>query len=759
MHSIGLFRTMSGSVSVLACLAAFLLPVDRFALATEEPVISHALRVRIEPEAHSLQAHDRMVIPGALVTDPVEITLNDALTVTSASPGLSLRVIRAHTAVAGAGMDRAEQGDDSSIRVNVYRVIGAVPGHVLMLDLDYGGLVNHPVSELASQYSRGFSESPGLIEARGAFLAGSTHWVPEIANTKIRYRLETDLPAEWKSVSEGVREATARPTNPSARIRDVWRVDTPTEQVHLIAAHFTEYERDAGGVKAYAFLRTPDAALASRYLEATGRYLAMYQTALGQYPYGKFALVENFWETGYGMPSFTLLGEQIIRFPFILTSSYPHELLHNWWGNGVFVDFAGGNWCEGLTAYLADHLIAEQQGQGAVHRRDILARVTDYVTPRNDLPLQRFLSRHDAPSEAIGYGKGAMMWNMLRAQVGDAQFLASLRRFYRDNVFRSASFDDIRRAFERTTGEDFAPFFAQWVGGTGVPALALTGASRSGNQVSVTIAQTQAAPLFSLDVPVVVQTTHGASMRKVALSRASATVTASFDLDAPATRVDVDPQFEVYRRLSPLETPPALSKAFGAEQVLIVVPAGGRDGIYAGLLRAWARAGVHIVEDSEIKALPTDRPVWVIGRSNRFLPEFASALGRPGAALDAEGLRVGDALYPSDTKSLVVVARNVSNPSTVLVYVSAPSAAAADGLARKLPHYGKYSWLVFGGSAPDNEAKGEWTTAESPLTHVFEAGAAPPVIPARKALADLPPVFGAARLHADVNWLAAPAGD
>jgi len=43
-----------------------------------------------------------------------------------------------------------------------------------------------------------------------------------------------------------------------------------------------------------------------------------------------------------------------------------------------------------LTAYLADHLIAEQRGQGADHRRAILQRVTDYVTPENDFPLSRF---------------------------------------------------------------------------------------------------------------------------------------------------------------------------------------------------------------------------------------------------------------------------------------------------------------------------------------------------------------------------------
>lgn len=98
----------------------------------------------------------------------------------------------------------------------------------------------------------------------------------------------------------------------------------------------------------------------------------MYRKLIGPYPYWKFALIENFWETGYGMPSFTLLGPQVIRFPFILHSSYPHELLHNWWGNSVYVDFKKGNWCEGLTAYLADHLIQEQRGQGDSYRRATL---------------------------------------------------------------------------------------------------------------------------------------------------------------------------------------------------------------------------------------------------------------------------------------------------------------------------------------------------------------------------------------------------
>ena len=129
--------------------------------------------------------------------------------------------------------------------------------------------------------------------------------------------------------------------------------------MHLIAADFTEYSVQSDDVEVMAYLRTPDSNLATKYMDATERYLQLYEHMLGEYPYSKFALIENFWETGYGMPSFTLLGEQIIRFPFILESSYPHEILHNWWGNGVYLDYGSGNWSEGLTAYLADHLFRE----------------------------------------------------------------------------------------------------------------------------------------------------------------------------------------------------------------------------------------------------------------------------------------------------------------------------------------------------------------------------------------------------------------
>ena len=40
--------------------------------------------------------------------------------------------------------------------------------------------------------------------------------------------------------------------------------------------------------------------------------------------------------------------------------------------------------------------------------------------------------------------------------------------------------------------------------------------------------------------------------------------------------------------------------------------------------------------------------------------------------------------------------------------VCADNPAALAGLARKLPHYGKYSYVAFKGDEPTNDAKGQW---------------------------------------------------
>jgi len=85
--------------------------------------------------------------------------------------------------------------------------------------------------------------------------------------------------------------------------------------------------------------------------------------------------------------------------------------------------------------------------------------------------------------------------------------------------------------------------------------------------------------------------------------------------------------------------------------------------------------------------------------------------------------------------------RSPADAGQVAAFVASADPGALPGLARKLPHYGKYSLLGFEGDAPSNIAKETWPVPISPLTAVLRAGS-PPVargkLPPRPPLAPAP---------------------
>jgi hypothetical protein len=146
------------------------------------------------------------------------------------------------------------------------------------------------------------------------------------------------------------------------------------------------------------------------------RHIGRYEALHGPYPFAKFAVVENFFPTGYGFPSFTLLGSRVLRLPFIPDTSLRHEVAHCWWGNGVFVDANGGNWCEGLTTYVADYLSKEEHSfeEARGYRLRTLEKYALLAAGAQDFPLSTFRSRYNPASQAVGYGKAMFVFHMMR---------------------------------------------------------------------------------------------------------------------------------------------------------------------------------------------------------------------------------------------------------------------------------------------------------------------------------------------------------
>ena len=371
--------------------------------------------------------------------------------------------------------------------------------------------------------------------------------------------------------------------------------DKPSNQICLAGNTWIEYSVDYGKVKITVFLLNEDTDLAQKYLGATGGYIRMYEEIIGEFPYEKFDIVENFWETGYGMPSFTLLGSKVIRFPWVLGTSYPHELLHNYWANSVYVDSKGGNWSEGITTYMADYLLKEKKGQGKEFRRSCLKKYTDYVNEANDFPVSDFISKTDNASEAIGYSKVLMMNHMLRVKYGNSIFKKAYSDFYMSNKFSLASFADIRNSFEKATGDNLGKFFRQWIDRKGAPFLKLgkTDIKRKdvGYSLTFDIIQSQEGDVFSINIPVYIYLEGSKIIEKRFVELDSRRKAFKIHFDKRPVRIEVDPYYEIMRKLDDKEVPPSLSSLMGTRKWTMVLPSESKDySSYKMIAQGWVNS-------------------------------------------------------------------------------------------------------------------------------------------------------------------------
>ncbi|HUI68019.1 MAG TPA: M20/M25/M40 family metallo-hydrolase [Nitrospirota bacterium] len=710
-------------------------------------LIHHALTVSLRPSEHRLTATDTITVPGD--QRDIRFVLH---------AGLNPESIDAHVRIA--------KGEDQLGPVPLESFVVTLPAGVKTFSIRYAGTIYHPVEPTGKEQARGFDQTAGSISEDGVYLAGSSVWYPQFGPKLVTFTLDIELPKGWSAVSEGSGLVSGKGKGIS-KVR--WDSPEPVDEIHLIASRFTEYSKTSGSLTAMVFLRTPDEALANKYLDATVRYIAMYSRLIGPYPYTKFALVENFWETGFGMPSFTLLGPTVLRLPFIINTSYPHEILHNWWGNSVYPVYEKGNWSEGLTAYLADHLMKEQQGAGADYRLTTLQKYADYVLGGRDFPLTQFTSRHSPATEAVGYGKALMFFHMLRLELGDKAFVDAIRDFYKKYKFYFATFTDLEKSFEAVSGKNLKPEFDQWITKTGAPELKLSDATEvkrgDGYMVTARLDQVQPGDSYLLHIPVAVTMEGKDRAYQTVVDMKGKKLDLSLTVPYRPLRLDIDPEFDVFRRLDREEIPPAISLALGAKKMLVLLPASARKELlraYETFAKTLADSGPDEVDaklDSEVKKLPTDRTVTILGWENRFFEKTLPAWNGYETAFTKQNVKIGKTEIPKGNHSFVLTARDPENKDMALMFIAADRAESLPGLGRKLPHYHKYSYLAFEGDEPANVVKGRWPVVDSPMTaflpgkegaiaHVEIGKLAP-----REALASVPTEYSEERMMEIVKYL------
>ncbi len=641
--------------------------------ASAEKKLHHDLEMTLDPAASTIELIDR-----------IEVTGHTTLALKLA-PGLDF-----------VGASIGEEAVEPN-RENGVLWIELPEGKASTVTLSYGGV-------LQSRDDRG-SLSP-LLTADGGFLPYGLGWLANggAEDDWVTYELTIDTPAPYQAIATGemIQEAEE-----DGRYRATFAATRRTEPPSVFAGRFRIDERDHGGIRLRTYFPEEQQQLAGTYLDQAATYIDLFEGQIGDYPYDGFSMIAAPLPVGMGFPGLTYISAQILRMPFMQTRSLAHEILHNWWANGVFIDYGEGNWAEGLTTYMADYALAEAEGEAKAEEMR-LGWLRDFsaLPEERDQPLTAFRSKgHDA-DQVIGYNKVAMVLHMLKQEIGEEAFAEGIKGFWEAHRFDDAAWSDIQASFEAASGRALDAFFEPWLTSKGAPTLTLEEAdvSEKGDGFETAVRLSSNRDDYDLLVPVQIETAGGIEAASLRV-RNGVGSTAITTKEKPLS-IGIDQRHELFRHLAPDEAPPILRDVTLDQEALTVIAANGHQGaseVAKELAGRTLDAGVRLV-DADADAAE-NAPLMLIGLTEDVTP----VLSEIGLEAVPEGLQ-GQGTARS------WVARRRDAPPVLVV--EAQDDAALGALLRPLPHYGRYSFLAFEGRKV--VTKGVWPSGDNALTRRFD---------------------------------------
>jgi hypothetical protein len=147
-----------------------------------------------------------------------------------------------------------------------------------------------------------------------------------------------------------------------------------------------------------------------------------------------------------------------------------NTIAHQWWGSEVSPRTMNDAWItNGMSRYGELMYLEDESGKSAM--RSALLDVEAGALAYDTIPLSTAgrLSPFSPEFQSMTLEKGAMIFHMLRWEVGDKAFLDTLKGAlsqYTDSSIRSSDFVKVAEAQSQ---QQLTAFFAQWIDGTGAP--------------------------------------------------------------------------------------------------------------------------------------------------------------------------------------------------------------------------------------------------------------------------------------------------
>src|ERR1700726_2103599 len=355
------------------------------------------------------------------------------------------------------------------------------PGGKVVLTFTYAG-------PLANEEN---SPVPGVraaaITRDGAYLLLPARWFPLTNFPSNRYTATFRLNVPEAFAVAGTGKASApTPTKGKNAVegnRQVYtfECDTPAPHGSFVAGNLQLNPKQAEGISVSVYAPREASGDAQKFADSVARSTTMFSDMFGPLPRPEFTVAQLPDGTlrDFSGPGLLLLSKRIWD-PRAADRTIARLVASQWWGNAVLSASPADVWISDGLARYSEALYAEQNagkeaGLKAVDEFAVGALMGEDAAP---IAQAARLAPYSSDYRSVVMNKGAMIFHMVRAQMGDVAFKSLLHDFYVKYEGKSARIEDFAAMAQQHAqasvrkGEappELRSFFAQWLNSTGVP--------------------------------------------------------------------------------------------------------------------------------------------------------------------------------------------------------------------------------------------------------------------------------------------------
>ncbi|PPK87590.1 aminopeptidase N [Neolewinella xylanilytica] len=408
----------------------------------------------------------------------------------------------------------------------------------------------------------------------------NSRWFPTIdkPNERTTQELYVTVDDQYETLSNGTL-VSSEPAGDGKRT-DYWKMDLP-HAPYLFALVVGDFEivedEEWNGIPINYYMEPEFADHATSIFPYTREMLTFFSELTGvEYPWPKYSqvAVRDYVSGAMENTTAVIFGEfmngtdrDLIDVD-VNEKIVAHEMFHHWFGDLVTCEsWSNLTLNEGFANYSEYLWMEKKHGKDAADYHQMEEWQGYFGSVQNSPPHELIWYDYDDKEQmfdAHSYNKGGAVLHMLRHYVGDEAFFASLQYYLNRHEYSAVEVDELRMAFEDTTGEDLSWFFDQWYLSAGHPQLRITSDYADGN-VSLRVEQLQdtdnnVPAVFRIPVDVDVYTNGTAERHRILIDMRDQTFTLPAGLEPEV--VVFDPQHQLLAETDFQKTPEELAAQY-----------------------------------------------------------------------------------------------------------------------------------------------------------------------------------------------------